>query len=116
MFLYFIGAKVRIECRDRKSNNPVYWKEATTDSCGTYKMLIPENHADHICDAMLVSSPQANCATPSQGRDRARVILNDNNGIVSYNRFVNNMGFTRNEAMAGCENVMKQYQETDDQY
>ncbi|XP_062094746.1 protein DOWNSTREAM OF FLC [Humulus lupulus] len=110
---YIAGAKVRIECKERVSNKIIYSKEATTDSCGTYKMLIPEDHGDEICDAVLVSSPQFDCATASPGRDRARVILTENNGIATKNRFVNAMGFTRTDALAGCADVLKQYEETE---
>ncbi|POO04039.1 Allergen Ole e 1, conserved site [Trema orientale] len=113
---YIAGAKVRIECRERKTMDLVYSKEATTDSSGTYKMLISEDHADEVCDALLVSSPQADCATASPGRDRARVILTSYNGIASSNRYVNAMGFTRNEALAGCADVLKLYQETEYAY
>lgn len=94
----------------------VYSKEATTDSTGCYTMLIPEDHEDQVCDAVLVHSPLSNCAKVSPGRDRARVILNCDNGIASNSRFVNSMGFERDEPLAGCANVLKQYQETDNQY
>ncbi|KAF4358351.1 hypothetical protein F8388_014621 [Cannabis sativa] len=113
---YIAGAKVKIECKDRTSNRPVYSKEATTDKSGCYKMVIPEDHGDQICDAMVVSSPLPECAIPSKGRDSARVILTDNNGIASKQRFVNAMAFTRTQKLAVCENVLKQYELTDDQY
>ncbi|KAG2700969.1 hypothetical protein I3760_06G021000, partial [Carya illinoinensis] len=99
---YIPGAKVRVECKDRKSMQLVYSKEGTTDSTGTYSILVTEDHEDQLCDAMLVSSPQHGCATASPGRDRARVILTGYNGMASNNRFVNAMGFTKERALSGC--------------
>lgn len=93
---------------------PVYSKEGTTDSTGTFSISVAEDHADQLCDAMLVSSPQHDCATASPGRDRTRVILTNYNGIASKDRFANAMGFMKEEAMSGCADVLKQYQESDD--
>ncbi|KAB1199832.1 Protein DOWNSTREAM OF FLC [Morella rubra] len=111
---YITGAKVRVECKDRTTMLPVYSKEGTTDSTGTFSISVAEDHADQLCDAMLVSSPQHDCATASPGRDRTRVILTNYNGIASKDRFANAMGFMKEEAMSGCADVLKQYQESDD--
>ncbi|KAJ6379687.1 hypothetical protein OIU76_016354 [Salix suchowensis] len=46
-------------------------------------MTVDEDHKDQICDCMLVSSPRKDCQSPSAGRDRGRVILTNNNGLVS---------------------------------
>lgn len=92
----------------------VYSKEGTTDSCGTYNMFINEDHEDQLCDAMLVSSPQHDCATVSPGRERTRVILTRYNGIASDNRFANAMGFMKDKALSGCAEILKQYQESDE--
>lgn len=108
------GAKVRIECKDRNTMQLLYSKEGTTDSTGTYSILVAEDHEDQLCDALLVSSSQHDCATVSPGRERARVILTGYNGIASNNRFVNAMGFIKEEALSGCAEVLKQYQEDDE--
>lgn len=92
----------------------VYSQEASTDSTGTYKMFISEDHQDQLCDATLLSSPQPNCMKPAPGRDRARVILTRYNGIASDDRFANNMGFVIDQPMAGCTKVLQQYQEFDE--
>ncbi|XP_062097153.1 protein DOWNSTREAM OF FLC-like [Humulus lupulus] len=113
---YISGAKVKIECKDRTSNKLVYSEEATTDKYGCYKLSIPEDHGDQVCDAVVVSSPQSDCSTPTKGRECARVILTRNNGMATMKRYVNSLGFTRSHAMAGCANVLKQYEDTDDQY
>ncbi|CAN6720712.1 unnamed protein product [Malus baccata var. baccata] len=110
---YIAGAKVRLECRDKTSMALLYTKEGTTDSAGCYKIPVAEDHLDQFCDAVLVSSPQKDCATVSPGRERARVILTANNGIASYNRFANAMGFMRTEALSGCTQILKELQELD---
>lgn len=110
----FVGAKVKVECRDRKSGEVVYKREGYTDSTGKYNILVSEDHLDQTCDAVLVKSSQPECAEMTPGRERARVILTNNNGIASNTRYANAMGFMANEAEAGCTEVMKLYQEEDD--
>ncbi|CAB4267101.1 unnamed protein product [Prunus armeniaca] len=111
---YIPGATVRLECRDRKTMDIRYTKEGRTDSTGTYKIPVTEDHEDQFCDAVLVSSSQEDCAAAAPGRDRARVILTGYNGIASYNRFANAMGFMKNEAVPGCAQILKQLQEFDE--
>ncbi|XP_021896091.1 major pollen allergen Lol p 11-like [Carica papaya] len=108
------GATVRVECQDRRTMEVVYTKEGKTDASGTYKIRVDEDHQDEICDAVLVRSSQINCSEPSAGRDRARVVLTNNNGIVSNTRYANAMGFDIDEVMSGCTQVLQQYQEVDD--
>ncbi|KAH7524431.1 hypothetical protein FEM48_Zijuj06G0118400 [Ziziphus jujuba var. spinosa] len=112
---YIAGAKVRLECKNRNTMQLLYSKEGTTDSTGTYKITVTEDHEDQLCDALLVSSPQGDCAKVSPGRERARVILTNYNGMASETRFANAMGFTKEEPAAGCANVLKQYQEFDNE-
>ncbi|WCJ44515.1 Pollen Ole e 1 allergen and extensin family protein [Euphorbia peplus] len=111
---YIAGARVRVECKNRQTMKLVFTKEATTDSTGTYKMYINEDHEDQLCDATLISSPQSSCKNPVSGRDRARVILTNYNGIASNRRYANAMGFEAEEAMSGCTELLKQYQEYED--
>ncbi|TYH18652.1 hypothetical protein ES288_A05G289900v1 [Gossypium darwinii] len=108
------GAKVKVVCSNRKTGDVVYEKEGHTDSTGQYKIAVSEDHLDEICDAVLVKSSQPECAEMSSGRERARVVLTNFNGISSYTRFANAMGFMANKAEAGCAEVMKVYQEEDD--
>ncbi|KAL6176978.1 hypothetical protein ACLB2K_053610 [Fragaria x ananassa] len=110
---YIAGATVRVECKDKSGMSLRYSKEGTTDSTGTYRIVVAEDHEDQICDAILVSSPQKSCSEATPGRDRARVILTGYNGIASNNRFANAMGFMRTEALSGCAQVFKQMQELD---
>ena len=92
----------------------LYSVEGKTDSSGTYHIMVSEDHNDQVCDAVLVSSPQNDCASVDPGRERARVILTRYNGIVSDDRFVNSMGFMKEQVLSGCTQLLKQYQEYDD--
>ncbi|KAK3011063.1 hypothetical protein RJ639_010738 [Escallonia herrerae] len=111
---YIHGAKVKVECKDRDTQKLLYNTEGTTDSTGTYTIMVKEDHNDQLCDAVLVSSPQSDCATADPGRDRAPVILTRYNGIVSDYRTANSMGFMKDEAISGCDKILLQYQEFDD--
>ncbi|XVF36757.1 hypothetical protein REPUB_Repub19eG0085700 [Reevesia pubescens] len=108
------GAKVKVECSDRKTGEVVYKREGYTDSTGKYKIVVSEDHLDQICDAILVKSSQPECAQMSPGRERARVILTNYNGIASNIRYANAMGFMANKAESGCAEIMKMYQEEDE--
>ncbi len=111
---YIAGAKVRVECKDRNSMQLLYSIEGTTDSTGTYKIMVTEDHEDQLCDAVLVSSPWSDCASVDPGRDRAAVILTRYNGMVSDNRYANSMGFLKDHPMSGCTQLLQQYQEFED--
>ncbi|XP_010538956.1 PREDICTED: major pollen allergen Lol p 11 [Tarenaya hassleriana] len=111
---YIPGAVVKLECKDRRSMELVYSHEARTDSTGAYKIWVNEDHEDQLCDIMLVKSPQLGCSKVSHGRERARVTLTRYNGIASDDRYVNNMGFERDEALSGCSEIMRQYQENEE--
>lgn len=108
------GAKVKVECKDRKSLNVVYSAEAYTDSTGTYEITISDDHEDELCDAILVESPLRGCSKVDPGRDRSRLSLTRNNGLVSDYRYANAMGFSKAEPASGCTELLKQYQESDD--
>ncbi|XVE95346.1 hypothetical protein REPUB_Repub02eG0088900 [Reevesia pubescens] len=107
------GAKVKVECTDRKTGQVVYKREGYTDSTGQYKIVVSEVHLDQICDAVLVKSSQPECAEITRGRERARVILTNYNGIASNTRYANSLLFKADVADAGCAEIMKLYQEED---
>lgn len=112
--IYLHGAKVRLECRHRHTQEVLYKDEAITDETGTYTMHVKDDQRDRVCDTILVSSPHKTCASPDSGRDRSRVVLTSNNGMVSSERIANNMGFMMDQPMAFCSQLLKQY-ELDDQ-
>ncbi|KAK4742082.1 hypothetical protein SAY87_000083 [Trapa incisa] len=111
---FIAGAKVKLECKDRHTMKILYTGDATTDSTGTYVIPVTEDHVDQLCDAMLVSSSHPTCRIPSEGRDKARVILTRHNGMATDNRFANNMGFVTEKPMSGCNQILQQYQDLDD--
>ncbi|KAF8377280.1 hypothetical protein HHK36_030655 [Tetracentron sinense] len=111
---FVLSAKVRVECKDRDTLQLLYSIEGVTDSTGTYKILVSEDHEDQFCDAVLVSSPQDDCSSVDPGHDRARVILTRYNGIVSDNRFANSLGFMKDQAFSVCTQLLKQYKESEE--
>ncbi|XP_010527375.1 PREDICTED: major pollen allergen Lol p 11-like [Tarenaya hassleriana] len=113
---YFIpGATVKLECKDRKTMDVMYSDEAITDKDGCYKFFVHEDHKDEMCDVKLVKSPDTNCPRISPGREQSQVILNHFNGIASQTRYANNMGFEKEEPDVFCAELMKQYQELDEE-
>ncbi|KAL0378478.1 UNVERIFIED_CONTAM: protein DOWNSTREAM OF FLC [Sesamum radiatum] len=111
---YMAGATVRIECRNKDTAQLTYTKEAVTDSTGRYSVLVETDRGDDFCDAVLVKSADPECSTPNEGRDRARVILTRNNGMISNKRFANAMGFLKNTPLANCPMILQKYQEPEE--
>ncbi|XP_061345955.1 protein DOWNSTREAM OF FLC-like [Gastrolobium bilobum] len=112
---YIAGAEVMVLCRDRNTNDVVYSKRGWTDSTGAYTIFVDEDHADQVCDAKLISSPHHDCKEATPGRDQARVVLTGYNGIASDVRFANAMGFMTQDISSGCAEILKQYQEFDNE-
>lgn len=110
----FVDALVKVVCNDRKTGQVVFEKEGHTDKTGKYQIRVSEDHLDQVCDAVLVKSSQLDCATMTPGRERARVILTNLNGISSTTRYANAMGFMVDKAEAGCAEMMKMYQEDEE--
>ncbi|KAK8492284.1 hypothetical protein V6N13_109998 [Hibiscus sabdariffa] len=104
-----LHAKVKVVCRDKKTNQVVYEREGYTDKAENYQIPVHEDHWDQICDAVLVESSQPDCATMTPGRERARVILTNYNGFASTTRYANAMSFLADEPEAGCAEIMKMY-------
>ncbi|KAL5555989.1 hypothetical protein UlMin_038225 [Ulmus minor] len=111
---YISGAKVRVECKDRDSLQLTYSKEAETDSTGTYSILVEQDHEDHMCQCVLVSSPLEGCKVADPGRCQASAVLTRANGVVNSKHFVNAMGFLKDKPLAGCEQLLKTYFPTDE--
>ncbi|KAK6923738.1 hypothetical protein RJ641_009938, partial [Dillenia turbinata] len=105
------GAQVRIECKNRDTLELKYQVDGKTDSSGKFSILVEDDHGEEICEAMLVSSPVPDCAKVDPGREKSRVILTRFNGMESDTRYSNNLGFLRDEPLASCTQVLKQYQE-----
>lgn len=107
------GARLRVECKDDDTLDVIYKVEGVTDETGTYKIAVEGDHDGQLCEAVLVSSPMSECATVEQGRGRARVDLTSNNGIASSLRYANNLSFLRDSPLAGCAQLLKQYQDSE---
>ncbi|KAH9611456.1 hypothetical protein KSS87_009106 [Heliosperma pusillum] len=103
------GAKVKVQCRHRSTQEVLYEAEALTDDTGSYKIYVEKDQKNNVCDAMLVSSPHRRCKLADPGRDRSRVVLTSDNGIVSNDRYANNMGFLMDQPMNFCNQLMQQY-------
>ncbi|KAF5780012.1 putative allergen Ole e 1 [Helianthus annuus] len=110
---YIPRAKVRVECKD-KEQKVLYTMEGTTDSTGTYHILVNEDHGEETCDVVLVSSPLGDCKTADPGRDRARVVLTSYNGIASDKRFANALGFMKDDILSGCTTLLQSLMEEED--
>ncbi|KAJ4715683.1 Pollen-specific protein [Melia azedarach] len=106
---YISGATVRIECKDRNSLLLKYSIDGTTDSTGTYNILVEDDHQDQICYAKLLSSPLPDCRTADPGRERSQVILTRSNGAVSNLHYANALGFLKDQPLALCTQLLKQY-------
>lgn len=110
-----LDVKVKLECRHRRTQGILYSADAKTDATGSYEIFVANDQKDNICDTMLVSSPHPRCKLADPGRDRSRVVLTSNNGVVSNERYANNLGFTVEEPMSFCAQLMQQYQLTEDE-
>ncbi|XP_038999867.1 protein DOWNSTREAM OF FLC-like [Hibiscus syriacus] len=111
---YIPGARVKIECKDRKTLSLKYSDEAEADATGTYNILVEDDHQDQICYVTLVSSPIKSCAVPDTRRNRATVILTRSNGAVSNIHSSNAMGFLQDTPAAGCQELLHSLQHDDE--
>ncbi|CAK9174928.1 unnamed protein product [Ilex paraguariensis] len=111
---YLAGATVRIECRDRATQKLKYSNDGVTDETGTYNIMVNTNCGDDIAEAVLVKSPDPKCATPDNGRNRARVVVTNYNGMTSNIRYANNMGFLQDEPLPSCPKILQTYQQVDE--
>ncbi|GLT48615.1 hypothetical protein SLA2020_222300 [Shorea laevis] len=103
---YLQGAKVALECRKREGGDITYTQEAITGTDGKYKIAVQGNHEEEICEVKVEKSPRDDCGEIVQGRNRARVVLTNNNGVAQPVRFANSLGFLKNEPVAGCRQVL----------
>ncbi|XP_042515636.1 pollen-specific protein C13-like [Macadamia integrifolia] len=84
--------------RTGKHFKVAYHINGVTDATGTCRITVADDH-EELCESVLISSPQTNCTAKTLGRDRSRVILTNNNGIISNIRHDNAMGFTKDSAL-----------------
>lgn len=103
------GAKVRLECRDRETENVTYTVEGDTTEGGRYSLHIEGDHEDEVCETVLVKSSRPDCDEVNKDaftRRSARISLTKNNGIHSQARMANPLGFMRKKPLPGCAEVL----------
>ncbi|KAL5163985.1 Protein DOWNSTREAM OF FLC [Glycine soja] len=108
---YIRGARVGIQCKERKTMKVAFYSEGVTDSTGTYHIEVENDHRDNICECLLVKSPIKWCSTPDSGRDKSSIVLTHyQNGIVNHLHYANAMGYLRDEPLpAECHKLLKYY-------
>ncbi|TKY47643.1 DOWNSTREAM OF FLC [Spatholobus suberectus] len=108
--LYIEGARVGIQCKERKTMKVVFYTEGVTDSTGTYHVEVENDYRDHICECLLVKSPLKWCSTPDSGRDRSSIVLTHyQNGMVNHLHYANAMGYLKDEPLPECKKLLKYY-------
>ncbi|OVA03115.1 Pollen Ole e 1 allergen/extensin [Macleaya cordata] len=108
-----LGAEVKVQCKDSDNKEVVYERKGVTGADGKYSIEVRDDHQEEICDVVLVKSSQNDCAEIVQGLDRARVILTNNNGIISNKRYANYLGFRKAEKVAGCDKLVQLFSSED---
>ena len=107
-------AKVRIECKNFTTNQITKRVDGTANSQGTYSIQVEGVHEEEICEAVLVSSPRADCKEVKEGRDRARILLTHDSGISSNVRYANSLGFLIDTPLPICGQLLQMYALADD--
>ncbi|WVZ05018.1 hypothetical protein V8G54_018364 [Vigna mungo] len=104
------GARVGIQCKERKTLKEVFYTEGVTDWTGTYHIEVENDHGNHICQCMLVKSPIQWCSTPDSGRDRSSIVLTHHkNGMVNHLHYANSMGYLSDQPLRQCHKLLKYY-------
>ncbi|GAA0149074.1 hypothetical protein LIER_08340 [Lithospermum erythrorhizon] len=113
--IYLSDINVKLDCKsnDEPDARITYTDSATTDKTGTYNFIVNKDLGDDACEVVLVSSPHSECNVPNVGRDRARVILTRDNGMVSDKRFANNLGFFKRVPLASCPQLLQKYEDSE---
>ncbi|KAK4786886.1 hypothetical protein SAY86_010719 [Trapa natans] len=107
----FACALVRMECRNRESDQLTYSIDGHTDKEGIYRLPVDGEHEEEMCEIVLENSNKPVFEEISQDplqRKNARVSLTKNNGIATPIRPVNPLGFLRAEALPQCVDVLKE--------
>ncbi|XP_059669859.1 olee1-like protein [Cornus florida] len=106
-----LGAKVRLECRDRAGGEIKYRVEGDTNESGVYRLPVEGEHEEEICEVSLVKSGKPDCEEISKDEPTkfsSRISLTSNNGIASEVRKANPLGFMTKERVPECTQVFKE--------
>ncbi|XP_043700296.1 anther-specific protein LAT52-like [Telopea speciosissima] len=101
-------APVRLTCRNRVNGTISETVEAVCDDLGTYKITVDGEHEDDICEMSVVKTSITDCDEHVPGKDRARVVLTHNNGVVSRTRYASPLGFLAKKTLDVCPEVLKE--------
>lgn len=107
--LVHAGAEVKLECVHYGTDEVTYAAEATTDASGVYQLAVPGDHSGDQCSVALVKSIAEYCRETLPGRERARVVLSQDGGLISNLRQANALGFLIDEPLAQCDKVLQKY-------
>lgn len=105
---------MELQCDDKSGSRLVFRNTTTTDEHGRFTFQVCEDHGDQYCDVVLVKSPWPHCNKIDRVRGRSRVIVTDFNGMRSYRRHANNMGFFQEYALPVCGDLYQYYFHSDD--
>ncbi|KAI3908014.1 hypothetical protein MKW98_003659 [Papaver atlanticum] len=103
---YISGANVTLECRDREGGHLTYTGNGVTDETGGYTILVDGDHEEEVCQVVLTESPRSDCTSKIPGRSVGRVAITANNGIKEPVRFVNSLGYLKDEPLEVCPQVI----------
>ncbi|ERN00833.1 hypothetical protein AMTR_s00103p00069180 [Amborella trichopoda] len=111
-----LGLKLGLQntYQDREGGHLIYSIEGVTDRTGTYQIPVEGDHENEICEVMAINSTDPNCNEIFHGRNRARILLTTNNGIISDKRFANPLAFLKKDPLPVCAEVLKEYKLDDD--
>ena len=86
-----------------------YKAEATTDFLGIYQMTVPDDHSNDQCSVVLVKSSLDNCTEIEPGRDRVRITLAQDGGLLSNIRQANALGYLIDKPLLECGKLLQKY-------
>ncbi|MDK0841554.1 pollen Ole e 1 allergen/extensin family protein, partial [Clostridium perfringens] len=76
------GAKVKVECRNKTTNEVTVSIEGATDGFGWYRIPVEGDHEEELCEVSLLDSGDETCSELLEGAvHNARVALTNRNGI-----------------------------------
>jgi len=103
----FVGVNVTLECINEQNNTMTYKKDSTTDANGLYRIPVRGDHQDDICVVVAKSPNEGECQEAMPNKSD-RIILTNNMGAASRERFVNPLGFMTETIDSQCNIVVQE--------
>ncbi|QCD89473.1 olee1-like protein [Vigna unguiculata] len=101
------GVNVTLECINEQNNTMTYKKDSTTDANGLYRIPVRGDHQDDICVVVAKSPNEGECQEAMPNKSD-RIILTNNMGAASRERFVNPLGFMTETIDSQCNIVVQE--------